>query len=204
MRGVVRNWTGLVAMLICGATFVGCGSTRPIEVYPKLDPADAAQAGCPGTKSRFFVGQVIDKRGYSDPRNVGFTQTGAFNVKASLLASPLPGELLRDSLLLYLRHCDLLASDVGAATDELTASLVRLQVSEYTGVFSEQIVASLQYEVILRDLSTSRRRRAFIEAQSTQGSSLDTTEFATTVIRSALRDSLGSLRFKLQLVGGRP
>lgn len=45
---------------------------------------NAIGTACPAHRSPFTLTRVDDKRGYANNRNVGFTQTGLFNVKASL------------------------------------------------------------------------------------------------------------------------
>src|ERR1043166_8820921 len=72
------------------AILAGCGSTKPITVRPQLEEFDLTQVRCPDTHRRFIIDDAIDKRGYGDPNNIGFTQTGMFNAKTTLLSEPRP------------------------------------------------------------------------------------------------------------------
>lgn len=183
---------------------LGCGSRVPITISPRLDATAVADVSCPRTQATFFVGEVVDRRGYADPRNIGFTQTGVVNVKTSLFADPLPAVLLRDNLILYLSHCGILAEDPASATASVTASLTRLQVTETTEQMSEEILSSLQYEVILIETATRRRRRGFLEGQGGREIFGDTTQYAADAVRDSFRDSLNRLSFNLGQVDRKP
>src|SRR6185312_6731830 len=92
----------LVALLV-----TGCGSSDPIILHPKTP--DVAASQCPLHRETFALPRVEDKRGYADLRNVGFTQTGLYNVRASLETDRPAARVLQDVLAATMRRCGFVA-----------------------------------------------------------------------------------------------
>lgn len=201
LNGRRRGGVSPLALLqaaVLGAGLSACGSSAPITVLPTLASADFAAVSCPATAARFSVGAVQDKRGNADPRNIGFTQTGAFNVKASLLAEPAPADLLRGTLTALLARCGNLADD-GKEKYLLQPSLLRLQLTEVTGMFSERITAILKYETLIVDAgSLQRAGRITVTGEAHESSGIDTSDYAAQVVQESLRQSLGDFSHQLR------
>lgn len=192
-RSVVKTTLTSFALALAA-----CGSTTQITVRPALTDHDYAVASCPRTGARFYVEPAEDKRGNRDPENVGFTQIGMFNLKASLWAEPAPAELLRATLSALLARCGNLAPAAEEAKFLLRPSLLALQVTEVTGLFSEEITASLKYDaVVINKQSLARLGRATV-ASGAAVSSVDTTDYATQVVEEALRASLADFARELE------
>jgi hypothetical protein len=184
---------------ILALALAACGSTAPITVKPTLTDHDYAVVSCPRTGARFYVEPAEDKRGNPDLQNVGFTQTGMFNVKASLLAQPAPAEMLRATLSGLLARCGNLAPAAEEAKFLLQPSLLALQVTEVTRFFSEEITASLKYDaVVVNKQSMARLGRATVASGAAVSSGVDTTDYATQVVQEALRASLGDFARELE------
>jgi len=173
----------LLASVLCGC------STAPITVRV-VSTSDFGIA-CPQTRMAFFLDAVEDKRGYADSRNIGFTQTGMFNVQTSLLIEPAAASVLKDALSGLLANCGNLAAESGAARFLLKPSLLGLQVTERTGMFSEEISATLKYDALVVDAASGQRvGRSTASGTASVSSGVDTTEYAARVVGEALRESL--------------
>jgi hypothetical protein len=169
---------------------IGCGSSKDIVVRPLISEAGYAQLSCPGGSATFHVEAVTDKRGYGDPASIGFTQTGLFNVKTTLLSDPPPAELFEKSISDALGSCEQLAASREAARFTLRINLIGLQVTEVTGMFSETITAITQYEVeVFNGATGEREERFYVDGQASRNGA-DTTEFAEEVARTAVEQSI--------------
>jgi len=120
----------------------GCAATGPIttEAGRSIDPPSCLF----GIRGRLL--EVADKRRYPDQANIGFTQTGITNKSTSLLASPPPAELLRDSLGRLLETC----ATYGDSTPTPLAFHINLstfQVTETTVWSKETMKAEVVYTV---------------------------------------------------------
>lgn len=179
MRSSCRSLPLLLIVVTVGA----CGSSAPItiEAEKNLAPVTCAAA------LRAEVVDVVDRRGYGDAMNIGFTQTGLFNKHTSLVASPSAPALIRDSITAALQSC---ASGTTSAEPPLSLKieLVTFQVTEKTGLVSEEIRADLGYAVKAFSSDGSRFLESFdVEGAASRTSGLDTTPFADDVVNEALR-----------------
>jgi hypothetical protein len=130
------------------AAFVtGCGSSDPIVIHPKTPEVAASQ--CPLHRRAFSLVRVEDKRGYADANNVGFTQTGIYNVKASLETDRPAAKVVRDALVATMRRRGMFTDSPSARP--LAVELLALQISEQTSFTSETMTGDLRYEVIALD-----------------------------------------------------
>lgn len=187
----VATARGLSARALCvvllGQSAVGCGSSEPIVIRPKSPRPHASV--CPRAASTFRLVSIEDRRGYGDQQNVGFTQTGLYNVLASLRTRPAPAALLGDSLSQALASCRLMASAAPGYRD-VRVELLTFQLTETTGFTSETIVADLKYEVEVSDPATKRVLRRFVVRAVAEDSGLDTTDSAPDVATGAIAKSL--------------
>jgi hypothetical protein len=130
---------------------------------------------------------IEDRRGYGDEQNVGFTQTGLYNVPASLRTTPAPAAMLGNSLQQALASCRLTA---GPGYRDVRVELLTFQLTETTGFTSETIVADLKYEVEVSDPASKRVLRRFVVRAVAEDSGLDTTDSAPDVASAAIANSL--------------
>jgi hypothetical protein len=170
---------------------LGCGTSRPIVLEPSVPKSAFSSIGCPDTQASFRLLPGEDKRGYSNSRNIGFTQTGLFNRDTGLETRQEPAEILTHTLSAFLAHCGRLATNVNDARYALTPVLLTLQVTEQTSAFSEEIFANLKYESLVVDQTSGRRvGRPSSSGGGSVSSIADTTEYAEQVVLDALVDSL--------------
>ena len=165
---------------------LGCGSSRPIALTPELSSDRLAMIECPATSAQFFLEEVIDKRGNADPRDVGFTQTGLFNVLAPLNSNPPPAELLRLAFVTLLDRCNLRSTDRNSADYAIMSSLIALQTTEVTGMFVESIEAGSACEIAVRDAATEKLQQRAIVRATAERRGMDTTGHASDVIVGSL------------------
>ncbi len=190
---------GSMALAVLGApaavVFVtGCGSSDPIVIHPKAP--DVATTQCPARRDPFLLARVEDKRGYADANNVGFTQTGMFNVKAPLETDRTAAKVLEDALRATLRHCSMAVESSDAR--QLAVDLMAMQISEQTGLTSETMTGDLRYEVIALDPAGTRvLTRIPVTGHAAHTSSIDTTDFAEQTVTEAIEDSLPSFLARL-------
>jgi len=156
---------------------------------------------CPDTSAKFYLEEVVDKRGNADPRNVGFTQTGLFNRLTTLLTSPMPSEILGSVLADFLDRCLIRSDDRTEADLTIDTSLITLQVTEVTTTFSEVISVELRSEFTVRAAATGRLTRRFIIDAAAEDSGLDTTQFASAVIEKAIVGATEDLAGRLESCG---
>jgi hypothetical protein len=176
----------LVVAPILGLT-AACGSSEPIVLYPKTPGIEAT--ACPANQTeRFELKSVSDKRGYADPNNVGFTQTGMYNVQASLRTETPAALVVRKALIDALRRCRLLGQ--GDRAQPIAVDLLSLQVTEVTSFTSETMTANVKYEVAILDGATQERLARFAASGESEHSGLDTTDYAEQSISEALAASL--------------
>ena len=184
----------LMAVVGMSLLVMGCASSTSIVVHPLISEAGYAQLSCPGGNATFYVEAVTDKRGHSDPADIGFTQTGMLNTRTGLLSDPPPPELLDNSISDALGNCGQLAASRDAAGFVLRIDLTGFQVVEVTGMVSEAITAMVWYEVEVFNGATGEREGHFrTEGKASRKSVLDTTEFAEEVARTALEQSIQML-----------
>jgi hypothetical protein len=179
--------------VLLAAFVTGCGSSDPIVIHPRAPKVDSSQ--CPAHRPPFSLAGVQDKRGYADARNVGFTQTGLYNVRTSLRTDRPAAHVVRDALVATMRRCGMLADSASARP--LTVDLLSLQISEQTGLVSETMTGQLRYEVIALDPDGGRPLDRFQVTGQSQHSGVDTTDFAEETLHDAIASSLPS--FLLQL-----
>lgn len=166
---------------------------------PHVGESDFSDARCPDTPARFHLLPAEDKRGNADARNIGFTQTGLFNIDTSLVTEPEPTEILTQTLSAFLAHCGRLAPSVADARYDLTPVLLTLQVTEQTGALSEEITAVLKYEALVVDPASGRRvGRPAASGKGSVSSGWDTTDYAEQVVQDALRGSLPAFAYELR------
>ena len=182
-----RSWTAPIALCLA-ALVTGCGSSDPIVLHPKTPGVTVSQ--CPLHHGAFMLARVEDKRGYADASNVGFTQTGMFNVKASLETDRPAARVVQDALLVTMRRCGMLADSPAARP--LTVDLLALQISEQTGFTSETMTGDLRYEVIALDPGADHPLSRFAVTGHSQHSGIDTTDFAEQTISESIASSLPS------------
>jgi len=193
---------GTLVVVLLSLVLSGCGSSRPLVVTPSPSAAQMGSVQCPDTSAKFYLGEVVDKRGNADPRNVGFTQTGLFNELTTLLAKPEPGEILGSALSDFLERCRLKSDDRAGADLTINTSLITLQVTEITASFSETISVELRCEFTVRAAATDQLARRFIVEVAAEESGLDTTQFASVLRhRGDLRQGVGGARRRLRGVG---
>jgi hypothetical protein len=174
--------------VLLAAFVTGCGSSDPIVIHPKAPQVDSSQ--CPAHRPAFSLAQVQDKRGYADARNVGFTQTGLYNVRTSLKTDRPAAHVVRDALVATMRRCGMLADSASARP--LAVDLLSLQISEQTGMVSETMTGQVRYEVIALDPDGRRPLDRFQVTGQSQHSGVDTTDFAEETLRDAIASSLPS------------
>lgn len=174
---LVHAWGLLVAALL-----LGCGSSAPIVIHPKVAIADAAT--CPTRSPTLAVASVVDKRGYADPNNVGFTQTGMWNVRASLQTDRTAAELVAELMQRALERCRLAAAS--GAQVLLKADLLSMQLTETTSFTSETIKGAVRYEVEATDAKSKKVLARFTPEGSAEASGIDTTNYAEPVLSKAL------------------
>jgi hypothetical protein len=174
----------LLALLLAVSTFIiGCGSSAPIMLRPTLPNA---RIGCPVPAHAVHLSAVLDRRGYEDAANVGFTQTGWTNVKASLRTQPAPKELVQQRVENVLRACSKPAP--GTSAVDLEVLITRFQTTETTGFASESIEAEIALQVRLKSAAGDALGTFDVSAKA-EDSGLDTTGAAEGVIRTALIDA---------------
>lgn len=181
----------------------GCGSSAAIVIKPQAPPP--ASKTCPtGAGRSFAVAPVQDKRGYANPRNVGFTQTGLFNVQASLeTAQPVAG-VVHSALQRALAACGLRAREGSAPSTWLKVDLVTLQLTENTGFTSESIKGQVRFEVDAVDAASQVSLQRFVVVGESEASGLDTTSDAEPVLGQALAASVNDFLKGLTRVSSAP
>jgi len=174
-----------VAVLVAlGAA--GCGSTAPILLHPKMPNVDGA--ACPVQRSPFTLTRVEDKRGYADNHNVGFTQTGLYNTKASLETERPTVSFVAESLRAALERCGLLA--IGSTGRPLAVDLVSFHVRESDSFTTETMTGTVRYEVLALDPSTQQPLARFMVSGESKHSGIDTSDYAEQVITEAMASSI--------------
>lgn len=168
----------------------GCGSSAAIVLQPKA--ARVPRERCPAVPASFALAAVQDKRGYANPRNVGFTQTGLLNTQASLETPRPAAEVLHGALQKALRACGLQARKQTRPDARLKVELVTMQLTEDTGFTSETIKGKIRFEVEVLDASTRNVLDRFVVSGESDASGLDTTSDAEAVINRALGASVES------------
>lgn len=163
----------------------GCGSSAPIVIKPPSAPV--ATKVCPPRSVRSFaLAPVQDKRGYANRKNVGYTQTGLFNVQASL-ETPVPAAgLVQASLERALASCGLRVQRGAVPNTWLKVELVRMQLTEATGFTSETMRGQVGYEVEAVDGASQVSLQRFMVVGESEASGIDTTSDAEPVLGQAL------------------
>jgi len=180
------TWSG--SMVLVWSVLAGCGSSAPIVIHPTLPRP--AQKLCPEARATIAIAAIADERGYADPHNVGFTQTGLSNVKASLELEPTAAELVQSALAQALARCGLARAQSGKPSWKLRVELLRLQVSEETEFTSETMRGDVRYEVEAVDEASGKSLGRFSALGHAEDSGMDTTDYAEGVISHALEASL--------------
>jgi hypothetical protein len=182
-----RGATGMFAAALGVLGVLGCGSSAPILLHPKM-PNVTSGAECPGYRSPFTLTRVEDKRGYANDRNLGFTQTGLFNVKASLETERPTVSFVAESIRAALERCGLWAS--GAMGRPLAVDLMTFQVMESDTFTTETMTSSVRYEVLALDPSTKTPVARFMVTGTSKHSGIDTSDYAEQVISEAMAASI--------------
>lgn len=162
----------------------GCGSSEAIILQPKT--AHVARERCPAVRRGFELAAVQDRRGYANPRNVGFTQTGLLNVQASLETPRPAAEVLHGALATTLADCGLQVPKGRGPDTLLKVELITMQLSEKTGFTSEMLKGQVRYEVEALDSSTRTLLKRFVVDGQSEATGIDTTSDAEAVINQAL------------------
>ncbi|RYZ01424.1 MAG: hypothetical protein EOO73_35595 [Myxococcales bacterium] len=167
----------------------GCGSSAAIVIKPQA-PA-VANRSCPPLAGRSFaVAPVQDKRGYANPRNVGFTQTGLFNVQASLETPQPAAGVVYGALQRAIAACGLRAQQGSTPSAWLKVDLVTMQLTEDTGFTSESIKGQIRFEVEAIDAASQASLHRFVVLGTGEASGIDTTSDAEPVLSQALGASV--------------
>jgi hypothetical protein len=155
-------------------------------LHPKMP--NASGTACPVHRSPFTLIRVEDKRGYANDRNVGFTQTGLFNAKASLETEHPTVSFVAESLRAALERCGLLAS--GPTGSPLAVDLMTFQVMESDTFTTETMTGSVRYEVLALDPATQQTVARFTVTGKSKRSGIDTSDYAEQVISEAMASSI--------------
>ena len=149
---------------------------------------NAISTGCPVHRSPFTLTRVEDKRGYANNRNLGFTQTGLFNAKASLETEHPTASFVADSLRAALERCGLWAT--GSTGSPLAVDVMTFQVMESDTFTTETMTGSVRYEVLALDPSTQQPVARFMVTGKSTRSGIDTSDYAEQVITEAMASSI--------------
>ena len=182
--GGAECWAILALML----ALAGCGTSEAIVLRPKT--AHVERQRCPAAARSFALAKVQDKRGYSNPNNVGFTQTGLLNKQTSLETARPAAEVMHRALERALTACGLRARKETGPDTLLQVELVTLQLTEQTGLTSETIKGQVRYEVEAVDASSRALLKRFVVTGEREASGIDTTSDAEPVIAGALDSSV--------------
>lgn len=182
----MKSLTPFVLCLLIGAP--GCGLSAV-----NLQPSTPTVA-CGSIVPRPGTIEIEDRRGYDDGKNAGFTKTGLFNSKTPVFTDPPPVELLRTSLTKALSSC----TRVG--TWQLNVALSRFQVSEETGAFTEDVIATIRYRVRVAGPDGKIFGQFVVAKEARATSAWDVTAQASDVITRALQDSVQDVLKNLALL----
>lgn len=179
-----------LACLVMTATLAGCAS-GPITI----DGGSFEAPSCLlAVRGRLL--EVVDRRGYSDPTNIGFTQTGFFNKKTSLHISPPPPAQLETRLRALLENC----SSYGGKTPTPLAFKVELssfQVMERTGFSEEMMRVDIGYTVqVFADDGVTFLASYDVEGSASVKVESDTTDFAKPLVQDALREATANFMWR--------
>jgi hypothetical protein len=167
---------------------VACGSSEPIVIHPKTPEVAASE--CPVHPQTFTLARTDDRRGYADVRNVGFTQTGLYNVKTSLRTDRPAAQVVQDALVGAMRRCGMLSQSSDARA--LAVDLLALQVSESDTLTSETMSGDVRYDVLVLEPGSSQPVARFAVTGHSQHSAVDTTDFAEQTLSETIASSLPS------------
>ena len=185
VRRLPESFSSILIVFILSIS--GCAAPGPITVSPVPEPPSVYASG--EITKRYYLSEVIDKRGYADSNNIGFTK-GMHNLNASLLSDPPPSTVLRQSLADILGAHGALATTQTDADYLINVDLISFNVTERTTWVSEKITASIEYEVEVRKASSGKRVKRFIVTAEDSQSAFDTTKYAEDVARNAVKKTL--------------
>lgn len=171
---------GLLSMI----SVSGCGAGA-VNLQPTIPTVPC------GSAIRPDMIEVQDRRGYDDGKNVGFTKTGLLNSKTPVFTDPPPAELLRAALTKALSSC----TRIGRW--RLDVALSRFQVSEETGAFTEDVIATIRYRVRITSADGKILGQFGVASEARATSAWDVTDQASDVITRAVQDSVKDFLTKL-------
>jgi hypothetical protein len=178
-----------LSVLVYGLSLLllaGCGSRRPIVVHPR--PLDTTTWQCPTQRGLWQIRDVLDRRGYSDGTDVGFTQTGMLDIVAGLQTDEPAADVLRTGLSDALGRCAMLTQFASAPF--IDVELLAMQIDEGNGPFVNTMTGHLRYEVIVHDPLYWRTVDRFQATGHVRHSALSTSGFADQTVSEIIASSL--------------
>jgi hypothetical protein len=180
------------------AALCGCGSSQPIVIHPAFP--QVARSACPAPRARFVVESAVDDRGYMDPRNVGFTQTGLANDKTRLLTELPAADVVKAALENALSQCGVLGPGGATPAVRLRVRLLAFQVTEETSFVNETMRGELRYEIQAMGADGTAPLGRFAVGGEAHVSAADTTDYAASIVSRAIAESLPGLLAQLASV----
>ena len=146
--------------------------------------------------NKYYIKEIIDKRGYSDKSNIGFTYKGAISVLTSFKFDKAIDEKFKDYFLNIFKEKNIISDKISDSQNLLKIDITSFQFTEIHDSFNAHLMINLEYNVIIFDINDKIVSRFNVNATdkiSTWYTSEHANELATKVFISSVSAIINKL-----------